>query len=1010
MRILWRRRLVAGCVATLLLSMMTPALAGPVETVRDAFQHKSYDGNDGTVDWIDNWFEKPFAGGPTSGQIQVGNDGSCDNSNCLRIGPDNMTGLGVYREVDLSSYSQATLTFSYRRDILGGGDGSMLVKASTDGVAWTTLRTYILDNSDAEHIPTTVDLSGWAGDTAMVGFFGDGDFGGYFYVDNVQVAMSFNGSPTFDDPLPDRGDTEGDTVDVTPDVSDPEDDDLTFSATGLPPGISINRDSGVVSGTIGYTAASSSPFTTNITASDRFGGHAVESFSWVVADLNRPPSLDPIGNVFVDEGSVLQVTAIFSDLDLPDDSHTFTLSAGPPGSAVGSGGQIIWTPGESDGPGVVGFTVKVTDSGNPAAADVESFTVTVVETNSSPTLAAIPDRANGAGDTVSLAVSATDPDVPANTLKYSASGLPPGLSISKISGVISGTIPGSASPASYTVTVGVEDDGSPALPASRAFIWQVARGNHSPVLAPIADQEPGSTGVVGFVATATDADPGDTLRYWLAAGIDTIPAGAAINESTGKFTWDPSDSQFGATYRINVGVSDSGTPRLSDAQLVAITLPELNHPPTVAGPGNQLSVEGAAVSLTVDATDPDLPPDTLRFSATRLPPGLSINSVSGGISGEINYEAADGSPYSVTVTVTDDGIPRKSGTATFRWAVEDTNRPPTATPGAVIAIIGEPTLITLEAEDPDGDELEFTVGVNPRAGILDGEGPDVFYTTRGGAVDDVFMFVVSDGEFEAEAEVKIEIRISNAHPTAAPDSYDVTAGTLLRVDAPGVLGNDGDLDADPLTAALVSPPEHGRLVLNQDGSFTYLPDDGFVGGDKFVYVASDPLHDQSTATVLLSIGSPTVAATTLIDEGPRIGVVVASTSLWQPATTSDEAVLAEIPRAIVTALNNSISSLPELRFPLLLLAVALLLGLTFGRISVLPFGAIRRREEGRVQAYDDVHQIGTVVPDGGGGEVFVHGRSLQKVETLTPGQRVRFVAAHTHGRRLALKVWPATSQ
>ncbi|MEA2002545.1 MAG: cold shock domain-containing protein [Actinomycetota bacterium] len=76
---------------------------------------------------------------------------------------------------------------------------------------------------------------------------------------------------------------------------------------------------------------------------------------------------------------------------------------------------------------------------------------------------------------------------------------------------------------------------------------------------------------------------------------------------------------------------------------------------------------------------------------------------------------------------------------------------------------------------------------------------------------------------------------------------------------------------------------------------------------------------------------------------------------------------------------------------------------------MLPFGATRRQEEGWVQAYDEVHQIGTVVPDGGASGVFVHGRSLEKAASLIPGQRVRFVAADTRGRRLALKVWPATS-
>jgi cold shock CspA family protein len=460
---------------------------------------------------------------------------------------------------------------------------------------------------------------------------------------------------------------------------------------------------------------------------------------------------------------------------------------------------------------------------------------------------------------------------------------------------------------------------------------------------------------------------------------------------------------------MNIGVSDSGSPQLSDTQLVTIDLPRLNQSPTVTNPGDQVSSEGAEITLTIKATDPDALGDTLRFSAAELPAGLSIDSVTGVIAGEIDYEAAGGSPYTVTVTATDNGSPQKSDTESFEWTVDETNRPPTATASVVIALIGEPTLVLLNAEDPDGDELEYTISVNPVAGILEGEAPELFYTSPGGVPGDAFTFVVTDGEFEAEAEVTLEIRTSNMPPTADADSYDVVADELLRVNAPGVLGNDSDLDADILTAVLISQPDHGILVLNNDGSFTYLPDEGFAGGDKFIYAATDALGEQSTATVLLNIEAPVAVAVLPTEEGPRAGVVVASTALWQPPPTGDEAILTEVPRAVVMALNRGMSSLPELRFPLLLLAIALLLGLTFGRISVLPFGATRRHEEGWVQAYDEVHEVGTVIPDGGASEVFVHGRSLEKMESLTPGQRVRFVAAETRGRRLALKVWPATS-
>jgi cold shock CspA family protein len=90
----------------------------------------------------------------------------------------------------------------------------------------------------------------------------------------------------------------------------------------------------------------------------------------------------------------------------------------------------------------------------------------------------------------------------------------------------------------------------------------------------------------------------------------------------------------------------------------------------------------------------------------------------------------------------------------------------------------------------------------------------------------------------------------------------------------------------------------------------------------------------------------------------------------------------------------------------LLLAIALLVGLTIGRISILPFGTGRKHQEGRVEAYDGVYGTGRVVADDDENMVFVQSRALVKAETLAIGQRVRFVSAVVRDRRIALKVWP----
>jgi cold shock CspA family protein len=987
----------------LVTTVASPATAGVTETVRDEFNAIGYDGNNGTAAWSSDWREVPLPDGPTAGQIQVVADPRCSSSNCLRFGPDNLSLRGIYRQVDLGGASAASLSFVYRRELAGGGDGTLDAAVSTDGWHWTTVGSYPIDTTDSGLVTETINLSSWADEVLKVGFLGEGNFGGYMFVDNVEVAFSTNHDPEFMSTPGYRSNTEGESVNMALEATDADGDDLTFSATDLPPGLSIGPGSGVISGSVAYSAASQSPYPTTVTVTDSVGGTDTASFVWTIADLNRAPTIGAPGDVEVGEGSTMQVSTTSSDPDLPYDSLDYSLLSAPPGASINSNGLVTWTPGESDGPGTYAFAVKVADSGTPVLTATASFEVVVGEVNLAPSLAAIPDQANGVGDSVSIAVAAYDADLPANKLRYSAIGLPPGVSISSTSGLISGTIPSSAPQSNGTATVTVRDDGSPQLTATRTFSWQVTRGNHAPVLAPIPDQNPSGGETVSFTAAASDADPGDTLEFWLAAGLDAVPAGATINPTTGKFTWTPTESQAGATFRFNVGVSDSGSPRLSDTQLVTITVPRINKPPSMEDPGAQTTAEGETVTLAISATDPDLPDDKLQFRASGLPDGLRINSATGVIAGTVGYAAADDSPFNVVVTVNDDGSPQRSAQTRFEWTVTNTNRPPVAADSSVVALAAVPVDFEVEASDPDGDILQFTV-VTPPAGELEGEGPEYTYTSLVGAGADRLVIQVSDGELGVEAEVLVEVRAANAVPTADTDMYDVASGEQLRIAAPGVLGNDTDLDAENLTAILVAAPEHGVVTLAADGSFTYTPATGFSGGDKFVYAATDAIGAEATATVVINVLPPVAAAVApAIDDGPRGEIVTASAPTWIAADLDTGGFGAAASRAVVAAVSNGISSVPELQLPLLLLAIALVLGLVLGR---LPLGTGKREGEGLVQSYDPIHEVGRLISDDYQHEVFVDRNALQGMGSLEVGQRIRFIASDLRGRTIALKVWP----
>ncbi len=89
-------------------------------------------------------------------------------------------------------------------------------------------------------------------------------------------------------------------------------------------------------------------------------------------------------------------------------------------------------------------------------------------------------------------------------------------------------------------------------------------------------------------------------------------------------------------------------------------------------------------------------------------------------------------------------------------------------------------------------------------------------------------------------------------PTVNNSEYIYTPGETLTIDAAnGALAKDIDHNGLPLTAVLVQVPNHGQLVFNANGSFTYTPDAGFDGRDSFTYWATDKDGVQSLATVHL---------------------------------------------------------------------------------------------------------------------------------------------------------------
>ncbi len=94
--------------------------------------------------------------------------------------------------------------------------------------------------------------------------------------------------------------------------------------------------------------------------------------------------------------------------------------------------------------------------------------------------------------------------------------------------------------------------------------------------------------------------------------------------------------------------------------------------------------------------------------------------------------------------------------------------------------------------------------------------------------------------------------VLNTEPTAIDDKV-VTLEDQPVIFNP--LKNDTDADDDKLEIVKYSQPEHGQLVLNDNGSFTYTPDENYHGEDSFEYVVSDGNGGFTEATVSLEVAS-----------------------------------------------------------------------------------------------------------------------------------------------------------
>lgn len=205
-------------------------------------------------------------------------------------------------------------------------------------------------------------------------------------------------------------------------------------------------------------------------AGNREPAPAAPQAQTTVAFVNQPPVLAQITNQVILEGQTFLLNLLATDPD--GDSLTFQLGAGAPAGMVlnAQSGLLTWVTAELHGPSTNQINVTVRDSGIPQLSDTRTFSLIVLESNTPPVLASIPNFTVAEGALLTFTNAASDVDLPAQQLTFSLGvGAPAGAAVHPVSGVFTWQPNQTQGGTTNLISVIVTDNGPPSLSATQTF-------------------------------------------------------------------------------------------------------------------------------------------------------------------------------------------------------------------------------------------------------------------------------------------------------------------------------------------------------------------------------------------------------------------------------------------------------------------------------------------------------------------------------------------------------------